>query len=348
MACHPDCASCSGPQFNQCTSCPPSRPALQAGRCLPTCAKSEFFDKGSTSCKSCDDSCTTCSASGADQCLSCTDGEVLRLGKCVKSNGGCQTLKDFGICLNDLVFTPNSTISADIPDPGITSTTSPTGFRIENKFEWWQILLMISGGIFIGLVVIILWRRHAKKKRAETTRLWAMERGVLGGKGGSWWRKIFARKRQPSYNLFSEKEDWLPRYRRDDANSKRSGSKVDGLIDAHADKYPKGKHVGSRSLFSEITGEQKKAPEPRMPVREYSTSVRSPRSIKSTTTFQSRKLAEVETEAGKYARSFREEAIGQACEHPGVAPFIATRPLGRSARPAAIGSSDQPRTPFRP
>jgi len=281
------------------------------------------------------------------------DGEILRLGKCVKSNGGCHTLKGLGVCLNDLVFTPNSTTGADVPNPSVTSTTSLTGVKIENKFHWWQILLMIAGGIFIGLVVIILWRRHAKKKRAETTRLWAMERGVLGGKGGSWWRKIFARKPQHSHNLFSEKEDWLPRYR-DDANSERSDSTVDGLIDAHADKRPKGKHrlrkmtSGSRSLFSEITGEQKKVPEPRMLVREHSMSVRSLRSIKSTTTFKNRKVADVETEAEKYARSFREEAIGQAREHPGVAPFIATEPLGHLIRPVATGSSDQSRNPFRP
>jgi len=282
------------------------------------------------------------------------DGEVLRLGKCVKSNGGCQTLKGLGVCLNDLVFTPNSTTGADIPSPSVTSTTSLTGVKTENKFEWWQILLMILGGIFIGLVVVILWRRNARKKRAETTRLWAMERGVVGGKGGSWWRKIFARKPQHSYNLFSEKEDWLPRYHRDDTNSERSDSTVDGLIDAHADKHLKGKHrlrrttSGSRSLFSEITGEQKKVPEPRMPVRGHSMSVRSLRSIKSTTTFKNRKPADVETEAEKYARSFRAKAIGQAHEHPGVAPFITTEPLGHLVQPEAMRGSDQSQNPFRP
>ena len=143
---------------------------LQGGRCLPTCTKGEFSDKDSNSCKSCDDSCTTCSASGADQCLSCTDGEVLRLGRCVRSNGGCQTLKGLGVCLNDLVIIPNSTTGADIPEPSITGITSPTEVKTGNKLKWWQILLMALGGIFIGLVMIILWHRHARKKRAEKTR----------------------------------------------------------------------------------------------------------------------------------------------------------------------------------
>lgn len=324
---------------------------LQGGRCLPTCTKGEFSDKDSNSCKSCDDSCTTCSASGADQCLSCTDGEVLRLGRCVRSNGGCQTLKGLGVCLNDLVIIPNSTTGADIPEPSTTGITSPTEVKTGNKLKWWQILLMALGGIFIGLVMIIMWHRHARKKRAEKTRAWATERGVLGGKGGSWWRRIFARKPRKSYDIYPEKEDWIPRYR-DAVNAELSDSAVDGPIDAHSDKRPKWEHrsrttPGNRSLFSEITGEQKKIPEPRVPFRKHSMSVRSLRSIKSATTLKSRKPGDMETNAERYARSFREEGAEQARDHPGVFPFVATEPLGHQVQPVATGSSDQSRNPFR-
>jgi len=246
------------------------------------------------------------------------------------------------------VIIPNSTTGADIPEPSITGITSPTEVKTGNKLKWWQILLMALGGIFIGLVMIILWHRHARKKRAEKIRAWATERGVLGGKGGSWWRRIFARKPRKSYDIYPEKEDWIPRYR-DAVNAELSDSAVDGSIDAHSDKRPKWEHrsrttPGNRSLFSEITGEQKKIPEPRVPFRKHSMSVRSLRSIESATILKSRKPGDMETDAERYARSFRAE---QARDHPGVFSFIATEPLGYQVQPVATGSSDQSRNPFR-
>ncbi|KAG9221990.1 hypothetical protein CCMSSC00406_0009198 [Pleurotus cornucopiae] len=56
--CHPDCASCSGGAFNQCTACPPERPVLANGHCLSTCAKSQFLNPTSSSCQPCDPSCS--------------------------------------------------------------------------------------------------------------------------------------------------------------------------------------------------------------------------------------------------------------------------------------------------
>ncbi|KAF5349643.1 hypothetical protein D9756_008985 [Leucocoprinus leucothites] len=366
-ACHPDCASCSGSQFNQCTACPADRPVLQNGRCLPTCAKGEFFDKSSDSCQSCDSSCITCSASSADQCLSCTDGEVLRQGKCVKSDDGCETLKGLGVCLKELVVAPkpNSTTGPDNPQPSISGISDPTQIKVkvENKLEWWQILLMVLGCLFLALIVIILWRRHARKKRAERTKAWATQRGVLGGKGGSWWKRIFARKQRDAYGMRSEKEDGLPRYR-DDVISEHPDPTVDGFIDAYADKRSSWEYrsrrssLTRRSLFSEITGERRKAPEPRVPVRENSMSVQSLRTTKTAATrstaskkpISERKLVDVETDAERYARSVREakpvEAVEQAKEHPGAAPFLATEPLGHWVQPNTTGSSTQ-RNPFR-
>ncbi|KAJ3554452.1 hypothetical protein NP233_g12421 [Leucocoprinus birnbaumii] len=226
----------------------------------------------------------------ASQCLSCTDGEVLRQGKCVQSNGGCETLKGLGICLSDLVVAPtNSSTGGNTTEPTIPGLSDPTKIKVENKLEWWQILLMVLGCLFLVLLVIIVWRRHARKKRAERTRVWATERGVLGGKGGSWWRRVFARKQRGAYGVRSEKEERLPRYR-DDVVSEHPDPTVDGLIDAYADERSSWEYgsrrssLRSRSLFSEITGERRKAPEPRVPVREHSISVKSLRTTKSAAT----------------------------------------------------------------
>jgi hypothetical protein len=41
---HPDCATYSGTSFSKPSSCPPNRPVLSNGRCLPTCSKTGFFD----------------------------------------------------------------------------------------------------------------------------------------------------------------------------------------------------------------------------------------------------------------------------------------------------------------
>ncbi|KXN91956.1 Extracellular matrix protein FRAS1 [Leucoagaricus sp. SymC.cos] len=326
QTCHSDCASCSGGQFNQCTSCPASRPVLKDGRCLTTCAKGQFFDKSSSSCNSCDSSCSTCSASGDDKCLSCSDGEVLRQGKCVKSDGGCETLSGLGVCLSELVAVPqaNPTSDGNGPTPSITGISDPTKIEVKHNLEWWQIVLMVLGCLFLAAIFVILWRRHARKKRMERTKAWATERGVLGGKGGSWWRRMFARRgARGGYTGRTEKGETLPRYR-DEVDPERPESTVDGFIDAYADERVS-REAGSRSsfvsrsLFSEITGERRKAPEPRMLVKEHSMSAKSLRTTKSAATRSTastkrtgptaggRKHVNVETEAERYARSVREQ-----------------------------------------
>ncbi|KAF8968267.1 insulin-like growth factor binding protein [Flammula alnicola] len=111
VKCHPDCATCSGPSFNQCASCPAGRPVLTNGRCLPTCAKSQFFDKTSASCQPCDSSCSSCSASGPGSCLACSSStEVLRAGSCVAANcaSASSVIPGLGVCLSELVQVPTA------------------------------------------------------------------------------------------------------------------------------------------------------------------------------------------------------------------------------------------------
>ncbi|EKM83166.1 hypothetical protein AGABI1DRAFT_69401 [Agaricus bisporus var. burnettii JB137-S8] len=322
--CHGDCASCSGPQFNQCTSCPPNRPVLKDGRCLSTCAKGEFFDKTSSSCTGCDSNCETCSASGPDKCLSCTSGEVLRSGKCVKTEGGCQTLAGFGVCLEELVITvgQNHTTNATTPaqpKPSISGIADPTVVRVENKLEGWQIALMVLGVVFILCILIILWRWRARRKRKERTQAWAARRKVLGNM--PWWKRMFAsRWRDRSSRM--EKEGRLPQYRDEVSRSTRADSTVDGFIDAYADARSSRSDVGSRSLFSEVTGSRRKAPEPRVPVRSSVSTV--------ATSQKSWRISE--TEAARYARSIREQPGPAAGEESlsGLPPFLATEPFERN------------------
>jgi hypothetical protein len=224
---------------------------------------------------------------------------------------------------------------------------------------------MVLGGLFLVNVIIILWRRHAKKKRAEKTKVWATERGVLGGKGGSWWKRMFTprRRRALAHSAGSEKEERLPRYR-DEVVSEHPDSTVDGFIDAYADERSSWEYgrsrssLAGRSLFSEITGELRKAPEPRVPVREHSMSVKILRTTRSAGTRSTaskkatsvKKRVDLETEAERYARSVRSDKARQtkeqAQEHPGAAPFIATEPLRNWVQPGRTGNI-QARNPFR-
>lgn len=185
VPCHPDCATCSGESFNQCSTCPPDRPVLSNGRCLPTCSKTEFFDTASGSCKNCDSSCASCSAAGSQGCLSCADSNsVLRGGSCVPETctGGTSVVAGLGACLSDLVSIPQSdssgTASGSAALPSITGLDTPTVIESGTHLQWWQILLMTLGVAFLILLLLVCWRRRARRKRAQATRAFAIQRGL--------------------------------------------------------------------------------------------------------------------------------------------------------------------------
>ncbi|THV05670.1 hypothetical protein K435DRAFT_744555 [Dendrothele bispora CBS 962.96] len=198
--CHPDCLTCSGPSFNQCSSCPSSRPVLSNdGRCLPTCSKSQFFDKTSSSCQSCHESCDTCFGSGKDECLSCSNGEVVKSGSCVQASctNNSTVVQGLGVCLSELVQVPQpSGTSSNVPAlPSLTGLSSPTteppASSGKLRLEWWEILLMALGCAFIFLVIVLCWRRRARRKRMERTEKFAYVKNLDGKRGGkgwlSWW-----------------------------------------------------------------------------------------------------------------------------------------------------------------
>lgn len=165
ITCHPDCASCSGGEFNKCTACPHNRPVLVNGRCLPTCTKTQYFDSSSQSCQACDSSCSSCSGPGPSNCLACSsDSNVLRQGRCEAA--GCESIiPGLGVCLSDLVVLPSPTGPA--PPPTVSGIDAPT--KAKFKLEWWQILLMVLGGVFIFVIIgWCCWRRQRKQREGKT------------------------------------------------------------------------------------------------------------------------------------------------------------------------------------
>ena len=187
LTCHPDCATCSGGGFNQCTSCPSNRPVLTNGRCLPTCGQSQFFDSTSSACRSCDSSCSSCSGPGPSNCLACSSStQVLAAGSCVAANcsSTSNVVAGLGVCLSDLVVTQPSGTTNVPPLPSISGLDNPTVINTpSHRLAWWQILLMALGCAFIFIVIIWLFRRHQRKKNAAKQAAEAqLAKGLLGAK----------------------------------------------------------------------------------------------------------------------------------------------------------------------
>jgi len=109
-ACSTDCATCSTPSsVSSCLSCPPARPVLSNGRCIEYCDQSSYLDIVSSTCKSCDSSCSSCIDSGSNRCTGCPDNFVLRSGSCVGvSCGKGGFAAGLGVCLSTLVNSSNS------------------------------------------------------------------------------------------------------------------------------------------------------------------------------------------------------------------------------------------------
>ncbi|KAF9484829.1 growth factor receptor domain-containing protein [Pholiota conissans] len=195
LSCHADCASCSGGSFNQCTSCPASRPVLLNGRCVPTCARNQFLDPSSGTCQSCDSSCSSCSGAGPSNCLACaSSSQKLSQGTCVAANCQADTsiVAGLGVCLSDLVSTSSSSTDAQ-PLPPVSGIDTNT--KVSRRLEWWEILLMALGCAFIFLAVIWCFRRRQRKKRANAKMVMY---GPDHGRGWRWklaqWaRKLFGR-----------------------------------------------------------------------------------------------------------------------------------------------------------
>jgi hypothetical protein len=116
ICCHMDCNSCTGTDFNQCTTCVDPKKVVypsisQPGLCLP-CHQSCATCRGITEieCDTCPTSvpdvfrspdpvykycchfsCETCNGWKSNQCLSCPENFMLRVNECIPCHQNCQT-----------------------------------------------------------------------------------------------------------------------------------------------------------------------------------------------------------------------------------------------------------------
>lgn len=284
VTCHPDCATCSGGSFNQCTSCNKNLPVLTNGRCLATCSQNQYFDSTSSTCQSCDGSCASCSGSGPNNCLACSSSsQVLRSGTCVAANcsSGTSVVSGLGACLSELVQVPPSG-STPLPSvPGISTPTSTT----KQSLSWWEILLMALGCAFIFVAFLYCWRRRARKQRAKETAAFASAK-ALNHKPN--WRLRLARfgerlfGHSPSQPRPDTEEIALWKLRA--AEEAQHNRDLEKLIEAYGFSRPVSPHepkraeshdyesdrshrLSGRSIYSEVTGLPQRGPEPRQPVK---------------------------------------------------------------------------------
>ena len=66
---------------------------------------------------------------------------------------------------------------------------------------WWEILLMALGCAFVLIVILMLWRRRARKQRAKQTAMFASAKQLDGGNGWRWRleqlrRRLFGKKKR--------------------------------------------------------------------------------------------------------------------------------------------------------
>ncbi|KAJ7351213.1 hypothetical protein DFH08DRAFT_740815, partial [Mycena albidolilacea] len=291
LACHPDCATCSGPSFTQCASCPSSRPVLTSGRCLPTCSKVEFFDTTSSTCQPCDASCSSCSGSGPSNCLACTNvSQVLRGGACTAAtcNSSTSVVPGLGVCLSDLVVvTSIAANNGTIPAP--TKPLSATG---PAPLTWWKTLLITLGSLgSLGGAVFAKtsWRRrllrfgeklfgHKASRRALPPQLPITTNDVKSEAIKSMKMRNVEEAR---HHNEMEKMQLFGAYEYTWAGSTRS-SRPPSSVSGHSrapsalpslggwrdrDLTAVADQVSRASMYSQVTGEPRNAPEPRQPVK---------------------------------------------------------------------------------
>ncbi|KCV69782.1 hypothetical protein H696_03227 [Fonticula alba] len=95
QACDISCATCTGPDADQCDSCPPGlglAPVVAglAGACVSGCPAGHYRDPVSGGCAPCDAACAACNGPSDQDCWSCPPGlaDVLQDGACVLACAG--------------------------------------------------------------------------------------------------------------------------------------------------------------------------------------------------------------------------------------------------------------------
>lgn len=290
LSCHPDCATCSGTSFNQCSTCSPDRPVLTSdGRCVPTCDKNEFLDPTTNKCVQCDSSCSSCAGASANQCMGCSDpNSILSAGSCVKAS--CKTnmsvVSGLGVCLSDLVVVPNPSAPAPLP----TFTPPPPVRHGSSRLAWWQILLMALGCAFIFVVFMWLWRRHARKQRAKQTAMFAnriQQRAAWRTRLANFFKghhpkgffnreteyeKIQRKREKEAARHAHEMSKLEHAYAKSHAGSSTTLARQPSLTSMNYNSDPHTLRTANRtsavSMYSQVTGLPRSGPEPKQPTRD--------------------------------------------------------------------------------
>ncbi|PCH38564.1 growth factor receptor domain-containing protein [Wolfiporia cocos MD-104 SS10] len=364
LACHPDCATCSGGSFDQCSSCNSDLPVLTNGRCLPTCSQNQYFDTTSSTCQSCDSSCSSCSGPDSSNCLACSSSsQLLRGGTCVNADcgGSSSVVSGLGLCLSDLVqtvaVTPSGTTTVSSL-PSITGiSTSTTSSTTHSTLAWWQILLMALGCAFIFLVVVVTWRKRMRRKRAQATKAFALAKNLDSPPS---WRMRLVRFGERLFG-HTPRQRWVVQEGAQDmklepltsARFDRDMEKLGG--DDYQDFRPKrsplptlreyaapqswGASRPSRppsvtslsadSFYTQITGQPRRAPDPRQPVRSNPRDLLPSRFSDTTYATEEDVLAPTQapTPAQEYARSV------QAQDSPRSSYWLQPNHTGSSRNP---------------
>ncbi|XP_030000063.1 proprotein convertase subtilisin/kexin type 5-like [Sphaeramia orbicularis] len=103
VRCHRDCASCDGPDDDDCDVCSNPKAVRYNGECLANCPTWTYYDKSTNECRDCDKTCLTCSDQEPSSCLTCgqnrtkdASGHCVWYSECslrsyMDQNGECQT-----------------------------------------------------------------------------------------------------------------------------------------------------------------------------------------------------------------------------------------------------------------
>jgi hypothetical protein len=192
------------------------------------------------------------------------------------------------VCLSALVQVPSSTSTSGAALPSLTGISAPTVVinSSSRQLAWWEIMLMALGCAFIFLVVVLCWRRRARKQRRQFTTRFAHAKALAPKT--SWHERLFFWRRTPAQGpvhlptamamgSMSDPEA-LRLMRVRNAEEARHHQEMEKLElygayqHSHAgtvrSRSPRPNSAAETSLFSQATGEVPRAPQPRQPVRE--------------------------------------------------------------------------------
>ncbi|KAM9391469.1 uncharacterized protein KZ484_002947 [Pholidichthys leucotaenia] len=84
VRCHADCASCDGPDYDDCIECLNPAYVRYNGECVSKCPNNTYYNKTTSECRVCHSSCLTCSGPEPSSCLSCdSNSRIDANGHCV-------------------------------------------------------------------------------------------------------------------------------------------------------------------------------------------------------------------------------------------------------------------------